>query len=279
MPLFIAKLPPVRGAPEEMTLQEAADHLGIHYMTAYRHVRLGRLPAVKRDGQWRVSAADVEALSSRPTTRGRGTRRFEPSRLADRLVAGDEPGAWAIVESLLVGGAEPADVHVHLLGPALTEVGDRWAAGTISVADEHRATAVAHRLLGRLGPRFRRAGRARGTVLVAGVPGDSHGLPGALLSDVLRSAHFDVVELGPDTPLLDLETAGRAAGSSLRAVCLSFAVGGRDDEVATVVSALRSSLGVPVLVGGPACDGPVHAARLGADGTAGDALGVVALLA
>lgn len=262
-----------------MTLQEAADHLGVHYMTAYRHLRLGRLPAVKRDGRWRVSVADLEALSTRPAVRGRGTRRFDPARLADRLVAGDEPGAWAIVESLLVGGAEPADVHVHLLGPALAEVGDRWAAGRISVADEHRATAVAHRLLGRLGPRLRRAGRARGTVVVAGVSGDSHVLPGALLADVLRSAHFDVVELGADTPLPDLEAAGRAAGASLRAVCLSFAVGGRDDDVAAVVSALRSSLAVPVLVGGPACEGPAHAARLGADGTASDALGVVALLA
>ena len=32
-----------------VTLHEAAERLGVHYMTAYRYVRTGRLPA-ERDG-------------------------------------------------------------------------------------------------------------------------------------------------------------------------------------------------------------------------------------
>ena len=32
------------------TLQEAADELGVHYMTAYRYVRLGLLDAAKVGG-------------------------------------------------------------------------------------------------------------------------------------------------------------------------------------------------------------------------------------
>jgi len=31
-----------------MTLQEVADHLGVHYMTAYRYVKLGLLYARSR---------------------------------------------------------------------------------------------------------------------------------------------------------------------------------------------------------------------------------------
>ncbi|MCU1344909.1 MAG: hypothetical protein JWL70_1175, partial [Acidimicrobiia bacterium] len=31
----------------ELTLHEAADALGVHYMTVYRYVRLGLLPARK----------------------------------------------------------------------------------------------------------------------------------------------------------------------------------------------------------------------------------------
>ena len=34
---------------ELITLHEAAARLGVHYMTAYRYVRTGRLPA-ERDG-------------------------------------------------------------------------------------------------------------------------------------------------------------------------------------------------------------------------------------
>ena len=41
--------------PSLITLQEAADRLGVHYMTAYRYVRTGRMPATRaraRSGGW-----------------------------------------------------------------------------------------------------------------------------------------------------------------------------------------------------------------------------------
>ncbi len=47
---------------ELITLNEAADRLGVHYMTAYRYVRTGRLHGVKDGTEWRVRASDVEAL-------------------------------------------------------------------------------------------------------------------------------------------------------------------------------------------------------------------------
>ncbi len=47
------------GGGEQLTLHEAADRLGVHYMTVYRHVRLGMLPARKVGGSWRVDPADV----------------------------------------------------------------------------------------------------------------------------------------------------------------------------------------------------------------------------
>ena len=45
-----------------VTLTEAAALLGVHYMTAYRYVRTGRLPAIKDGAEWRVRAADVSDL-------------------------------------------------------------------------------------------------------------------------------------------------------------------------------------------------------------------------
>ena len=47
---------------ETMTLQEAADRLGVHYMTAYRYVRLGKLPATKVGATWVVALQDLEPL-------------------------------------------------------------------------------------------------------------------------------------------------------------------------------------------------------------------------
>jgi len=53
----------VDSAPaHEITLHEAAEMLDVHYMTAYRYVRLGLLPAHKAAGTWRVLLHDLRAF-------------------------------------------------------------------------------------------------------------------------------------------------------------------------------------------------------------------------
>ena len=47
-----------------ITLQEAADRLGVHYMTAYRYVRTGRLPAQRSGSQWLVDPKDLGAVGA-----------------------------------------------------------------------------------------------------------------------------------------------------------------------------------------------------------------------
>src|SRR4249920_17091 len=108
-------------ARKPITLQEAADRLGVHYMTAYRYVRTGRLPARREGVQWMIDPADLAKMRSpERTTRGHGTVRSEgPAKLAARMAAGDEPGAWGVVEAALASGVEAADVYLDLLVPAL----------------------------------------------------------------------------------------------------------------------------------------------------------------
>ena len=155
-----------------ITLTEAAERLGVHYMTAYRYVRTGRLPAVKRGSEWRVRVDDVAALATAAATiaalpegaagapRSRGRRRTNWSgRAEERLVAGDEAGAWAVLEGAMSSGMSPEDLYLDMLVPALHSIGHRWSVGELTVADEHRASGVALRLVGRLGPRFARRGR------------------------------------------------------------------------------------------------------------------------
>ena len=47
---------------DEMELQTAADALGVHYQTAYRWVRSGRLPARLIGGKYVVTRHDVDAV-------------------------------------------------------------------------------------------------------------------------------------------------------------------------------------------------------------------------
>ena len=198
-----------------LTLPQVADKLGVHYMTAYRYVRTGRLPARRVGGAWQVDSGDLAHVQrSRHGPRSpRATGRApSPTRLEARLVAGDEAGAWDVLEASLASGMEPGEVLLDLVGPALRSIGTLWEHGKLSVADEHRASNLAARLISRLGARFARRGQKRGTVIVAAAPGERHGLPVAIAANLLRWRGFDVVELGADTPADSL-----AAGGSRRA--------------------------------------------------------------
>src|SRR5579885_1000145 len=150
-------------------LREAAERLGVHYMTAYRYVRTGRLRATLEGASWTVDPADLAAfekgrLTPPPPAGDRRRRQARPGRLAQRMAAGDEGGSWVIIEEALASDAGPGEIYTELLVPALRHIGDAWANGTMTVADEHRASAVGLRLMGRLGPRFARRGRTRGGV-------------------------------------------------------------------------------------------------------------------
>ncbi len=67
-----AERSPGQAGPELLNLKEVARLLDLHYMTVYRHVRHGRLPAERIGGIWFVRPADAEAL-------GRGEASGRPS--------------------------------------------------------------------------------------------------------------------------------------------------------------------------------------------------------
>jgi excisionase family DNA binding protein len=271
-------------APKEtMTLQDAADRLGVHYMTAYRYVRLGQLRATRRDGRWYVRPQDVEALKNaerRSKPKARTARRGSPmwktyrTRLRSRLLDGDDSGASSVVDQALVSGASPTDVYVEIIGPVMRDIGDKWEQGSVTVAEEHRASAAARRVVSRVSPRFTKRGRTRGTVLLGAVAGDPHDLPIAMVADVLRGASYDVVELGGNTPVESFVQMAKRVDPI--AVGISASTGASVDVVAKTVRAVRRARPhIPILVGGPAFASGEDAIATGADGWAADARGVV----
>jgi excisionase family DNA binding protein len=254
-----------------MTLEEAARRLNLHYMTLYRYVRTGRLQARRQGRRWLVDPREVMALAGDGRRPGRRTWDDRVERLVRRLLAGDARGCWNIVDDALLAGT-PSDSYVLLLAPALRRVGELWAQEAISVGDEHRATAVAVGLVGRLGPLFtQRGARRQGTVLLGGVAGDPHLLPVRMVADVLHGRGFSVVDLGANVPAEALVEAGTRL-ADLRVVGVSLSDANLAPSAAQAVSALHHALpGVPVAVGGPAVDSWDTARALGADCWAPDA--------
>lgn len=262
-----------------LTLQEAAEHLGVHYMTAYRYVRIGRLPARKDGSEWRVELSDVEALlgPSQPQAAQPKKRTDWRARFENRILAGDESGAWAVIEHGLASSLDPQSAYLEVIAPALRNVGDAWESGDIDVAEEHRATRIAARTIDRLSPQFASRGRRRGTVVLGTCAGDQHGLATAMIADLLRSENFQVDDLGADVPVESFVFAANSA-NRLVGVGISAFASGNETTISATVKALREVTSVPILLGGPAIRDVEHAQRLGADGYAPDGAQAVRLI-
>lgn len=259
-------------------LSEAAELLGVHYMTVYHYVRSGRLPAEQHGSIWSVARRDLEEFKKSPTPRARGeSRPARPLQLVERMIRGDQEGAWGVIQGALRSGVSPGSVYLDLLGPALRIIGDRWAEGEVSIADEHRASVVAARVIGRLGSLFAQRGRTRGSVLLGAPPEELHVLPVAMVADLVRAAHFEPIDLGANAPVASFVESALSA-DRLVAVLVGVTTTGLDDSVREVVSALATAVpGVPVFVGGRAVRDEEHARRLGAAGFSGvDGLTAVA---
>jgi excisionase family DNA binding protein len=253
---------------ELIGLPEAAHQLGVHYMTAYRYVRTGRLPATIINGLWRVDPADIRSFIERGSglVRVRGDARLRAAaHFEQRLIEGDEAGAWQLCDESLGSWATPVDLYDTLLLPALHSIGRRWQIGELPVADEHRAAAVVIRLMGRLGPHFVHPGRRRGTIVIGAPAGDHHSIPVMLIGDVLRDAGFCVVDLGADVPTPPFVEAARRS-DRLVAVAIGATLAKNEDAVRDAVASLHDAVSdLAVMVGGLGLPSSAAARRVGAD--------------
>ena len=259
-----------------LTLQEAADELGVHYMTAYRYVRLGMLPATKQGRSWVVRSDDLAAFQSGAAE---GTERGEApwdERLYNRMLAADDSGAWKVVEASMASGTSAEAVYTKMLIPALRRVGEEWRDGDLDIAQEHAASRVAERLIARMGPLVNPRGLRRGTVVIGSTASELHDMPLAIAADLFRAAHFNVVNLGANLPPESF--AKIVAGTDdVVAVAVGVTMVDQDDQVAATIEALKSASDAPILVGGSGID-TERAMQLGASASSPTAEEAIAML-
>jgi MerR family transcriptional regulator, light-induced transcriptional regulator len=202
-----------------MDLREAAGALGVHYQTAYGWVRQGVLPARKVGRGYAVGESDVAALAAQ---RRLGTEPARPIRVRDwaaqsqalysAIASGEETAARHQVDRL-VAGVPVVDLCERVIAPALRRVGDDWAAGRISIAQEHRASAICERLIA--AHARQPAGRPHGTAVVATPPGERHSLPALMAAACLREDRWRVHHLAADLPVEEVTRLADQVGASL----------------------------------------------------------------
>ncbi len=232
-------------------LRDAAAELGVHYQTAYRWVRDGRLPARLVAGTYLVEVDDVAELAREraapapPPVPGPRRLAGQAIRMHEALVAGDDALARRIARRLVDEGTPLVELVEQVLAPALRRIGQSWHDGEAAIWVEHRASAIVERILGEATPNPR--GRRRGTVLVAAASGDLHSLPTAMAAAALREDHWHVEHLGANMPAEDL--VGFCAQHEVSVAVLSVTTSAVAPVVAATAEALRTS-GTPVVVGG-----------------------------
>lgn len=233
-------------------LRAAADEIGVHYQTAYRWVRNGELPATTVDGRYRIERSAIDAFCrdrsaprrpSAPTSKRLDTA---ATKMYEALVDGHEAAAVTLARGLVSDGSPLATFIQQVLVPAITRLGDGWQAGSVSVWQEHRASAITDRLLGDIARNPR--GRRRGEVMVAAVEGDRHSLPTTMAAVVLRDANWRVHHLGADIP--DDEILGFCKEYRVDAAVLTVTNPRRGRHAAGLGRRLEAE-GVPAFVGAP----------------------------
>jgi DNA-binding transcriptional MerR regulator/methylmalonyl-CoA mutase cobalamin-binding subunit len=169
-------------------LYTAADEARIRQMLDHMHG--GYSPAVAA----RLATTPLEAAAPEPAPADLAGLRDE---LRDALHGLDEAGAEAAFDRLLAGFALDTVLRDVVL-PFLADLGEQWSRGTVTVGQEHFATAVIAGRLHALG-RGRDAGVGPRAVLAC--PSEErHELGLLCFALALRGRGWRVCYLGADTP-------------------------------------------------------------------------------
>jgi MerR family transcriptional regulator, light-induced transcriptional regulator len=178
---------------------------------------LERVRAMQRHMTHGLAAREAAALAGQVTAQVASQRTaFDPGRaraeLGDALEAFDEPTAQGVFDELLSVTTVDALV-TDVVMPYLHDLGERWARGELSVAQEHFASNV---LRGRLLGLARGWGRGAGPrALLACPQGERHDLGLIAFGLALRERGWRIDYLGPDTPVESLDEAARRTDPSV----------------------------------------------------------------
>jgi MerR family transcriptional regulator, light-induced transcriptional regulator len=177
----------------------------------------------------------------------------------DAVRAADPAGAYRLASGALAEGMSVPELYQRVIAPAMHEIGELWAKGALTVADEHLATSLTHRVLAALRPPIRLkadateagAGPVRGRVVLAAVEGEQHALGLRMAADVLEEVGYEVIYLGADVPTDALLQAIASFSPDRLALSATMPeLAPRLEEVAATVRGAHPEL--EVLVGGQA---------------------------
>lgn len=269
---------------KNLTLHEVAEALCVHYMTVYRYVHEGHLPATKNGHGWIVQASDVRDFqrgANQAVSPFDGGKKAAPwsVRMLALLIDGNERGVVKLMESVLRSGNDLYFLYLDVLVPAMNAIGMKWSAGEIDIFIEHRASGIASRSAAQIGARFSKRGVHKGTVLIGSPNGEHHVLGSQLLGDLISMEGWKVDNLGGDVPAESFACAAMQI-SDVVAVCIASTMSETLPAMSKSISKIKkvSNSSISCFAGGAAVLDLEHAKKLGADYWAGSPRTLIPLL-
>jgi excisionase family DNA binding protein len=206
-----------------LTTAQAAQALGISLSTLKRWVDSGVLPAHRTAGGHRkllrtevialsrgggMPVGDLTALTPISPRATPHELQASAADLRDSLLLGRGAEVTALIRKIYRSGVSIAALADHVVAPAMASVGHEWETARIDVWLEHRGTLLCSAALYELREELQaRAERQRPVAIGCAPVGDHYLLPTLLAELVLLDAGWNVVQLGPNTPLASLAQA------------------------------------------------------------------------
>lgn len=120
------------------------------------------------------------------------------------LLRGDHRRCLAIARNAVPSAEDVEGFYLHILQPALYEVGILWERGEISVAHEHIASAIVGRVMSALRASILFDPPEKGRAVVSASPNEFHEIGPWMISDILELDGWDVRYVGANAPQADL---------------------------------------------------------------------------
>ena len=139
-------------------------------------------------------------LEDSPSSAQNENKYEEVQELYLQAVLSGQRSAAANIAAEALLKAPVSDIYSDVLQETLYEVGRKWAANEITVAEEHMATAITQYVMGKLYAQIKPNKSQQGKIVITGVESEMHQVGANMVADVLESDGWDVRFLGTNMP-------------------------------------------------------------------------------
>jgi methanogenic corrinoid protein MtbC1 len=181
--------------------------------------------------------------------------------------------ARALIGAILEGKGGVQEIYLHVLQPALRELGRRWETGEVDVSEEHYCSEITQSIMAEVMAGVSQPGKNASVFIGFSVSGELHDIGVHKLTDFLAVEGWRAIFLGNNLPTPSILKSIRHHRADV--IGISAAMPYHVNPVASLIQVIRSSTLPPslkIVVGGRVFNQePELWRRVGADGYASDA--------